>query len=45
MTSTNELDTLIATLWSSDEASALTNQAARMLEELRAKLEQNKITD
>jgi GTPase len=32
-------DDLVKQLWESDEASALTNQAARRIEELKAKLE------
>jgi GTPase len=32
-------DDLVKQLWESDEASALTNQAARRIEELEAKLE------
>jgi len=35
MTRNEELETLINELWESDEASALTNQAARMLVILR----------
>ena len=33
-----ELETLIEELWESDEASALTNQAARVIEQLRTEL-------
>jgi hypothetical protein len=36
MTDDRTLDDLIAALWESDDASVLTNQAARMLEKLRA---------
>lgn len=42
MTRNEELDTLIEALWESDEASALTNQAARMIEKLRAELRRAK---
>lgn len=43
-----ELAKLLAELWASDEASALTNRAARMIEQLSAKLlkaEQKTIED
>lgn len=36
----DELNALITALWESDEASALTNQAARMLEKLQAEVRQ-----
>lgn len=41
---TEDLNALITALWESDEASALTNQAARMLEKLRDEREQDKIS-
>lgn len=37
---TEDLNALITALWESDEASALTNQAARMLEKLQAEVRQ-----
>ena len=40
MTDDRNLDDLIASLWESDDASILTNQAARMLEKLQAELRQ-----
>jgi hypothetical protein len=39
MAHTEELEMLITALYDSDEASVLTNQAARMLEKLRAELD------
>lgn len=39
MAHSEELEMLITALYDSDEASVLTNQAARMLEKLRAELD------